>query len=74
MRAAAGLRAGLPVCVCLCVRARLLCGTWLNSDKDPMNMRDVTLPKQWIHFLRSPRWPPTSYLAATRPSVISKVP
>jgi len=31
-----------------------------NSDMATKNIIDVTLEKQWIHFLLSVRWPATS--------------
>ena len=34
--------------------------TWSYSDKATQKMMEVTASKQWIHFLRSERWPPTS--------------
>ena len=33
---------------------------WSYSDKATKKMIDVTFSKQWIHFLRSDLWPPTS--------------
>ena len=33
---------------------------WSYSDKATKKMIDVTFSKQWIHFRRSDRWPPTS--------------
>ncbi len=34
--------------------------TWSYSLRATRNMMDVTFSKQWIHFLRSDLWPPTS--------------
>ena len=34
--------------------------TWSYSLKATKNIMDVTFSKQWIHFLLSDRWPPTS--------------
>ena len=34
--------------------------TWSYSLRATRNMIDVTFSKQWIHFLLSDRWPPTS--------------
>ena len=34
--------------------------TWSYSLKATINMIAVTSSKQWIHFFRSDRWPPTS--------------
>ena len=34
--------------------------TWSYSLRATRNMMDVTFSKQWIHFLLSERWPPTS--------------
>lgn len=34
--------------------------TWSYSLRATRNMMDVTFSKQWIHFLRSDRCPPTS--------------
>lgn len=36
------------------------CKTWSYSDIATQNMIAVTSSKQWIHFFRSDRWPPTS--------------
>ena len=36
------------------------CSTWSYSDMATQKMMAVTSSKQWIHFLRSDRWPPTS--------------
>ena len=36
------------------------CKTWSYSDMATQKMMAVTSSKQWIHFLRSDRWPPTS--------------
>ena len=56
------------------------CKTWSYSDIATQKMMAVTSSKQWIHFLRSERWPPTSnsletkegFLAYARPSQVSK--
>ena len=34
--------------------------TWSYSLNDTQKIIDVTASKQWIHFFRSERWPPTS--------------
>lgn len=34
--------------------------TWSYSLRATRNMMEVTFSKQWIHFLRSERCPPTS--------------
>ena len=34
--------------------------TWSYSERATQKMIDVTFSKQWIHFFRSERWPPTS--------------
>lgn len=34
--------------------------TWSYSEMAATKMTAVTSSKQWIHFLRSLRWPPTS--------------
>lgn len=34
--------------------------TWSYSLSATRNMMEVTFSKQWIHFLLSERWPPTS--------------
>ena len=34
--------------------------TWSYSLRATQKIMDVTFSKQWIHFLRSLRWPPTS--------------
>ena len=43
---------------------------WSYSLRATQKMMDVTFSKQWIHFLRSLRWPPTSnmlrYVSAKR--------
>ena len=36
------------------------CRTWSYSDMATQKMIAVTSSKQWIHFFRSERWPPTS--------------
>ena len=40
--------------------------TWSYSLKATRNMMDVTFSKQWIHFLRSDLWPPTSTILKQR--------
>ena len=39
---------------------------WSYSDKATRKMIDVTFSKQWIHFRRSDRWPPTSTMLKGR--------
>lgn len=43
--------------------------TWSYSLSDTMKIMDVTLAKQWIHFRRSDRCPPTSTILHTADKV-----
>lgn len=45
--------------------------TWSYSLKATRNMMDVTFSKQWIHFLRSDRCPPTSTILRRKEECIS---
>jgi len=40
--------------------------TWSYSLSATRNIIEVTFSKQWIHFLRSDRWPPTSTILRRR--------
>lgn len=42
--------------------------TWSYSLRATRNMMDVTFSKQWIHFLRSDLWPPTSTILKDKES------
>lgn len=46
--------------------------TWSYSEIATKKMMAVTFSKQWIHFLRSDLWPPTSNIRYVR-SPITKV-
>jgi TRAP-type uncharacterized transport system substrate-binding protein len=39
---------------------------WSYSLSATQKMMDVTFSKQWIHFFRSLRWPPTSNMLSAR--------
>ena len=43
--------------------------TWSYSLSATQKMMDVTFSKQWIHFLRSLRWPPTSNMLSREKDV-----
>jgi len=49
------------------------CNTWSYSLIPTQNMIAVTSSKQWIHFLRSDLWPPTSNNLRPRKKILQNV-